>query len=57
MAYQKCREFLTPQDRKGNKEKEDGWMELRRSLVSRDRSNRGAPGMTGLKGDKSNVGC
>ena len=53
MAYQECREFLTLQDRKGNKEK----MELRRSLVSRDRSDRGAPGMTGLKGDKSNVGC
>ena len=53
MAYQECREFLTPQDRKGNKEK----MELRRSLVSRDRSDRGVPGMTGLKGDKSNVGC
>ena len=53
MAYQECKEFLTPQGRKGNKEK----MELRGSLVSRDRSDRGAPGMTGLKGDKSNVGC
>ena len=53
MAYQECQEFLTPQGREGNKEK----MELRRSLVSRDRSDRGAPGMTGLKGDKCNVGC
>ena len=53
MAYQECREFLTPQGRKDNKEK----MELRGSLVSRDRSDRDAPGMIGLKGDKYNVGC
>ena len=33
-----------PQDRKDNEEK----MELRGSLVSRDRSDRGAPGMIGL---------
>ena len=53
MAYQECGKFLAPQGRKDNAEK----MELRGSLVSRDRSDRGAPGMTGLKGDKCNVGC
>ena len=53
MAYQECQEFLTPQGFKDKKEK----MELRGSLVSRDLSDRGAPGMTGLKGDKCYVGC
>ena len=53
MAYQECREFLAPQGRKYKEEK----MELRGSLVSRDRSDRGAPGMIGLKGDKCNLGC
>ena len=46
--------LLTPsRGRKDNEEK----MELRGSLVSRDRSDRDAPGMIGLKGDKYNVGC
>ena len=53
MAPQECREFLAPQGPKDNKVK----MELRGSLVSRDRSDRDAPGMIGLKGDKYNVGC
>ena len=53
MAYQECREFLAPQGRKYKEEK----MELRGSLVSRDSSDRGAPGMIGLKGDKCYVGC
>ena len=53
MAYQECRESLTPQGYKDNKE----MMELRGSLVSRELSDRGAPGMIGLKGDKSYVGC
>ena len=33
-------------------QRQQGKMELRGSLVSRDRCDRGAPGMTGLKGDK-----
>ena len=53
MAYQECREFLTPQGYKDNKEV----MELSGSLVSRELSDRGAPGMIGLKGDKCYVGC
>ena len=31
-------------------------MDLRESLVSRDRGDRGAPEMMGLKGDKGNEG-
>ena len=52
MAYQECLEFLAPQGRKDNKEKK----ELRESLVSRDRDDRGAPGKMGLKKDKGNEG-
>ena len=44
---------MAPLGRKDNEEK----MELRGSPVSRDRSDRGTPGMIGLKGDKCNVGC
>ena len=35
----------------------NGISELRGSLVSRDRGDRGAPGTIGLKGDKCIVGC
>ena len=51
-AYQECWEFLASQGRKENKEK----MDLRESLVSRDRGDRCAPGMMGIKGDKGNEG-
>ena len=52
MAYQECWESLASQGRKDNKKK----MDLRESLVSRDRGDRCAPGMMGLKGDKGNKG-
>ena len=53
MVYQEFREFLAPQGRKYKEEK----MKLGGSLVSRDRSDHGAPRMIGLKGDKCNLGC
>ena len=52
MPYQECWEFLASQGRKDSKEK----MDLRESLVSRDRGDRCAPEMMGLKGYKGNEG-
>ena len=52
MPYQECWEFLASQGRKDSKEK----MDLRESLVSRDRGDRCAPGIMGIKGYKGNEG-